>query len=212
MVGAESPFDRYADRYDRWFDDHPAVYRAELRAVRALWPEGAEGVEIGVGTGRFAAPLGIRHGVEPSEAMRRLARARGIDAVDGVAERLPYADASFDAVLMVTVLCFLRDPQAALQECRRVLRPGGTLLIGFIDRDSPLGASYLRQRRDHPLHRHARPLAARDVLDPLAQAGFAEFAIRQTLLRPPAEVRDDEPVVEGHGRGLFVVIRGAKPA
>src|SRR6202011_4339241 len=63
---------------------------SELRAVRGLLPKDGVGMEIGVGSGRFAAPLGIRYGVDPSVKMRTLAQARGIEAVEGVAEKLPY--------------------------------------------------------------------------------------------------------------------------
>jgi hypothetical protein len=55
-------------------------------------PKSGTGVEIGVGTGRFAEPLGIRVGVEPSKAMRQVAQKRGIEVIDGVAQVLPFDD------------------------------------------------------------------------------------------------------------------------
>ena len=96
-----SPFEAYADQYESWFEKNRWVYEAELRAVKAMMPEGGSGLEIGVGSGRFASPLGIRDGVEPSKHMRAFAQRRGIRAVDGVAEDLPYGDSQFDFVLMV---------------------------------------------------------------------------------------------------------------
>ena len=44
------PFDRYAERYDQWFERHPHHYNAELRALRALMPQVTRGIEMGVGT------------------------------------------------------------------------------------------------------------------------------------------------------------------
>ncbi len=150
-------FDAHAVRYDQWFERHPAVYRAELRAVEDLWPAVERGVEIGVGSGRFALPLGIRHGVDPAAGMRRLARERGIEAVEGVAERLPYPSDSFDAVLLVTNICFVADPLAAAEEAWRILRPGGSVVVGFIDRDSALGQTYCGEvGRGSPFYRRAR--------------------------------------------------------
>ena len=60
------PFQKYAARYERWFEKNHWVYEAELKAVRSLLPEGQYGMEIGVGTGKFAAPLGVKIGVDPS--------------------------------------------------------------------------------------------------------------------------------------------------
>lgn len=71
-----NPFETDADVYDEWFERHDAAYRSELAAVRAaldaLAPCG-RGLDIGAGTGRFAAPLGIADGVEPAAAIRELA-------------------------------------------------------------------------------------------------------------------------------------------
>ena len=66
-------------------------------------------MEIGVGTGRFAEPLGFREGVEPSPAMAERARRRGLEVTDGVAENLPLPDATYDVALMVTTICFVDD-------------------------------------------------------------------------------------------------------
>jgi 7,8-dihydropterin-6-yl-methyl-4-(beta-D-ribofuranosyl)aminobenzene 5'-phosphate synthase len=94
-----SPFDEHHNRYESWFATHNAAYCSELLAVRSLLPRDGFGLEIGVGTGRFAAPLGISVGLDPSAAMLEHASARGIRVVRGVAEQLPFATGSFDYAL-----------------------------------------------------------------------------------------------------------------
>lgn len=71
------------------------AYRAELELIRGLLPAypRAKGLEVGVGSGKFAAPLGIRTGVEPSAQMAAKAEQLGIRVVLGVAENLPFPDA-----------------------------------------------------------------------------------------------------------------------
>jgi len=65
------PFAAQVDRYDRWYERHPAAYAAELAALRALRPSFRRGLEVGVGTGRFAAPLGVAFGVRPCPSRTR---------------------------------------------------------------------------------------------------------------------------------------------
>jgi ubiquinone/menaquinone biosynthesis C-methylase UbiE len=115
------PFEEYTVRYEDWFERNKFGYRSELQAVRIQLPEKGEGAEIGVGTGRFAAPLGIKHGVEPSAKMREIAKQRGIDVMDGTAEKLPFDDSRFDYLLMVTTICFLDDVLGSLKEAYRVI-------------------------------------------------------------------------------------------
>jgi SAM-dependent methyltransferase len=69
------PFVRHHRRYDKWFADHSAAYVSELLAVRALLPLEGSGLEIGVGTGGFAAPLGVKFGIDPAAEMLGYARA-----------------------------------------------------------------------------------------------------------------------------------------
>jgi hypothetical protein len=54
------PFEEHAQQYEDWFERNRFAYESELRAVKTLLPEGGNGMEVGVGSGRFAAPLGIR--------------------------------------------------------------------------------------------------------------------------------------------------------
>ncbi len=204
------PFERYVDRYEAWFERFPWVYRAEVRALRRLWPAGVRGVEIGVGTGRFAVPLGIDLGVEPAAAMADRARRRGIRVVAGVAESLPLASAAFDAALMVTTICFVDDVDRALAEAARILVPGGILLVGLVDRASPLGQAYEAHRQENVFYREATFYTVEEVVERMARAGFGDFAFVQTLFSPLEGVGPEEPIEAGYGRGGFVGIRGRK--
>lgn len=208
MAGIDS-FDKNVPRYEQWFLDHPFAYVSELHAVRDLLPQGA-GVEIGVGTGRFAAPLGIAKGIEPSRAMAEIARKRGVDVAVGVAEKLPYPDAEFDLALMITTVCFLDDIELAFKEAHRVLRPGGAFLVGFVDRESRLGKEYLSRKDKSAFYKEATFYSVDEIVSRMKDTGFSGFAFCQTLFQRPDELDEVEPVREGTGEGSFVVVRGMK--
>ncbi|MHC1635338.1 MAG: class I SAM-dependent methyltransferase [Candidatus Methanospirareceae archaeon] len=87
-------FERYAQEYDEWFDANRFAYESEIQALKKFIPKDSKGLEVGVGTGRFAVPLGVRVGVEPAKAMADIARKRGIEVYEAKAEELPFDDIS----------------------------------------------------------------------------------------------------------------------
>jgi SAM-dependent methyltransferase len=96
-------------------------------------------LDVGGGTGNYAAAL-RDEGWEPvvcdrSPDMLARARAKGLETVEADAEDLPFADASFDAVMCVSMLHHVPDRSRALREQRRVLRPGGRLAVMVYTRE-----------------------------------------------------------------------------
>ena len=205
-----APYDRLAADYDEWFSKNRFAYESELAAVRRMLPAGGAGVEIGVGTGRFASALGVPLGVEPSESMRRFAQERGITVIAGKAEELPFPDGHFDYALMVTVICFFDDVRKAFQEAFRTLKVSGTLVVAFIDRASPLGKKYDERKKETAYYADAVFHTAEEVRGYLEEAGFRSFSFCQTIFSNPEGMKGPDPVQEGHGEGCFVVIRADK--
>ena len=117
------PFEKYIEQYEEWFDRYEDVYKSELLAIESIAPIPDNSVEIGIGSGLFAAELGIDCGVDPSPEMLGKARERGLDVVQGVAESLPWEDNSFDYALMVTTICFVDNVDKAIAEVYRILQP-----------------------------------------------------------------------------------------
>lgn len=200
------PFEEHTDRYDRWFDTYDYAYRSELRALERLVPDGTDGIEIGVGTGRFAAPLEVETGIDPSEEMLGRAADRGIAVAKGVAEALPIAGETFDTALLVTTICFVDDLEETFLEARRILRSEGQLVIGYIDHESSLGERYEERKDENPFYRNATFLSTTEVVDMLEATGFGDFEFVQTVFQMPEELTEPDRVAEGYGGGSFVGI------
>lgn len=166
-------FEEYAADYDRWFDEHRDEYLAELSRIREVFPPpDSRSIEVGVGSGRFAASLGIDLGVDPSLALCRMAHRRGIDVIRGRAGALPIRDGSCTSVLFVTVICFLDDPAMALREIHRILPQGGCLVTAFIERDGIIHRKYLHRDGKGRFLSRARFHSQEEVRAFLSETGF----------------------------------------
>jgi ubiquinone/menaquinone biosynthesis C-methylase UbiE len=167
-------------------------------------------MEIGVGTGRFAGPLGVTVGIEPSSRMRSLAMRRGIKVLGGVAENLPFKDSAFTHVLMVTTICFLDDVHQAFHEVHRVLSEGGHLIIGFVDRSSLIGQEYLQYKNNNVFYKEATFYSVDELLKIMKNTSFDDFDFCQTIFRDLSQITEHEVVKPGYGQGSFIVVRGKK--
>jgi len=209
-VPKTGPFEAHHERYESWFERHREAYVSELLAVRPFIPLEGKGLEVGIGSGRFAVPLGVQYGIDPSPAMLNYARSRGIKVAVAKGEQLPFKACVFDYALVVTTICFVDSASDMLAEIHRVLAPEGKVIIGLIDRESELGAFYQEHKAESVFYRDAEFFSAAEVERLLQDNGFTLEARAQTLFRPLPETTEIEPAFPGRGKGAFVVITGKK--
>jgi ubiquinone/menaquinone biosynthesis C-methylase UbiE len=136
------------DRWRRYWDKHSASYDREMRFFdRVLFKDSrawvcsravGETLEVGVGTGLNLPfyPENVRlTGIDLSPAMLAIARHQAdqldhpVELREADAHALPFPDASFDTVVCTFSLCAIPDDRRAVAEMKRVLRPGGRLLL-----------------------------------------------------------------------------------
>lgn len=201
-------FDQNTLEYDQWFDKHSTLYQSEILVIQQAISENKMGIEIGVGTGRFAVPLNIKFGVEPSENMARLAEQKGITVYRAIAENLPIENNSFDFALMVTTVCFLSDIPKAFSEIYRILKPQGEIILAIIDKNSELGKKYEKEKSTNKFYKDAHFHSAEELTELLKQSDFQNFQCWQTLTA--INNNEIEKPIPGYGQGSFVVVKANK--
>jgi SAM-dependent methyltransferase len=141
--------------------------------------------------------LGIAEGIDPSPRMLEIATGRGVKTYKGYAEDLPFPDSSFDGLLLALVLCFVADSEQALNECYRILRLEGKLLLGIIPADSPWGRAYERKKAEgHAVYTRARFMLSSRITALIENAGFTFKMASSTLFWEPEGVPETEPRIE----------------
>jgi SAM-dependent methyltransferase len=209
-----SPFDDLASEYDAWFDQEGSlIFFIEVQAFKSLlstlpkpW------LEIGVGSGRFAQALGIETGIDPSINLVRIAKRRGINAFQGRGEQELFDEESFGTIFLIVTLCFLDSPLEVLKEARRILMPGGKIVLGLVLKESPWGQSY-QQKKDegHRFYKYATFYSHDEAVGLLEQAGLVTEKIISTLFQKPDKVQNLEEPKEGYSPGAgFTIIVASK--
>lgn len=147
VAGDVTAFDRFARYYDLVM---PGASVGSLEAGLALAERPIERlVDLGGGTGRAAIALDVSERIvlDAAAGMLRRARGRGLDAVRGDATRLPLAENSVDAVVVVDALHHMYDWPAVFESVSRVLAPGGVFVVSDFDPTTLLGRGLVAAER-----------------------------------------------------------------
>ncbi len=197
-------FNKYYKEYDAWYGRNRFAYLSEVEAIKKVLPKKGKGLEIGVGTGRFASRLGIRYGIDPSAKMLKIAKRRGIKTEVAYGENLPFGNNEFDYALIAITICFVNDPEKVIAESKRVLKENGRIIIGIVDKNSFLGKYY--QKKKSKFYKAARFFSAKGIVNLLKKQHFSNFSFWQAIFDFPDKIKRVEIPKRGFGKGGFVVI------
>lgn len=164
--------------------------RIVMEVIRSLpLPRPARVLDAGCGSGRTMeelATLGEAVGLEPSPASLEVARSRGVgEVVEGSLSAAPFADHSFDLATALDVIEHIDDDRGALAELRRVVRPGGFLVVTVPAYPSLWGPHDVANQ-------HRRRYTRAGLLDAARSAGWQPVRtthFNSILLPPAAAVR-----------------------
>lgn len=200
-------FDKDVEEYEEWFQTNDKLFDSELEVIKQLIPISGNGIEIGAGTGIFASKLGIQDGVEPSEKMATKASKKGLNILHGTAEKIPVDDESYQFALMVTVDCFLKDVPKAFSEIHRILVRDGVFIIAFLDKATPLGQLYEKNKHMHESYKNANFHSSEEMTVLLNNAGFEIIKRKQTIYTLDNKYQESK---SGFGEGVFAVIKAKR--
>lgn len=217
-----------AEEFDKWWGRNGNIFESEALAIERLLPESVEdAVVIGNGTGRFAVRLGISFGIDPSSEMCQLARRKGVDAVKGRAEDLPFAEDQFSLALFIGTIAYVDNLEELLREAHRILKHEGKIIIAFIPKNRSFSNLYEKAvnkgkfpknespEYPYPLEfaKEASWRSVEKVFKLLHDHGFVNLKTVQTLTGSPKDANDTVEIPKtGHGEGSWVVVKGTKKA
>ncbi len=202
-------YEKTWQEYDAWYDTHQALYQTEIKALEKVMPSGL-GLEIGVGTGRFASLLSVPYGLDPSFNMLKLAKQRNIRVIQGFGENLPFKNETFHYVLIVFTIELVDDPPRFLKEAARTLKKDGTLILGIMDRNSLWGEFHEQKAAQDESYTGFHFLTPEEILEIFKNIDLEFEEPFQTLFQPPPDIKDIEQPKRGFGRGGFVVLTAIK--
>jgi len=187
-------------------------------------------LDVGCGYGVFAVALAQKGaavvGVDADSAMIAKARENAdrakvaVELIEGVAEGLPFPDATFERVLAVATLCLVDDAARAVGEMARVLAPGGRAVIGDLGQWSLWAAKRrISGLRGNPVWRKAHFRTSRDLRRLVEAAGLVVVETRGSIFYPPLGIAAQllAPIDHWLGRwttsgAAFIVLSATKPA
>jgi ubiquinone/menaquinone biosynthesis C-methylase UbiE len=179
-----------ADSYDRFMGRYTRTLAPALADAAGV-ESGMRVLDVGCGPGGLTSVLAERLGadrvaaIDPAAQFADACRERvpGADVRVGVAEELPWADASFDAALSCLVIAFMTDPHRGLAEMARVIRPGGTVAACMWDLAGGgmpmLGTFWAAARAVDPAaegERRRPGVSEGDIAQRMRQAGLEDVA------------------------------------
>lgn len=201
-------FDSKADSYDSWYMTPLGAYEDELENALFFKHAGAVRgktvLDVGCGTGLYSIRLAeagadvtaVDVSSKMIEVARRKAQDRGqyiwFDQAD--MSKLPYENRTFDMVVSITALEFADDPLIALMEMARVLKPGGKLILGILNSDSPWAdARRERAKREESIYGSANFLSPRDLRQLFHRTGtFGALTMESCIYTLPEEQDFDD--------------------
>lgn len=164
-------FEKHYTDYEQWYEDHPKEYGDQVGFLKKFIPRG-KGVEIGVGTGRFASALGIEYGVDYVPEMVEISRKKGIEAYLSDAADLPFSDKSFDFSFNMVTMCFLEKPKEALMESKRIAKE---VITAILDKDSEYIQNIIRNPTG--FYRYAVFYNEKELVEMYSSAGFVNIRV-----------------------------------
>ena len=173
---------KIAEDYDKYYETPQgiAIDNIEKKIISGLIKNITTGplLELGCGTGHWTQFF-CEHGflvtaTDVSDEMLKIARKKNIEnatlqKVD--AEELPFPDESFSLIASITMLEFVDDVEAVLNEINRVLAPGGHLILGCLNKESELG----KNKDTDEVFRHARFFSVEEIKQMLLQIGELKY-------------------------------------